>query len=139
MPILLYCCILLTTVTQSASTKLYQRTAHDPLIFNACKACAACLLFGLLCIGSFTFHLPTVLYGLIFCQEPFSLLKGLGLLALTLAMVTANLGKGHLAQQPIIARWRFPVWRTPLFSSPPSPPGRSCFRCFAARWYLVNG
>ena len=147
MPILLYCCILLTTVTQSASTKLYQRTAHDPAIFNACKACAACLLFGLLCIGSFTFHLPTVLYGviygvllclsmhagfralglgplsltslivsfsiilpllygLIFCQEPFSLLKGLGLLALALAMVTANLGKGHLAQQ----KTDYPKW-----------------------------
>ncbi|MBQ8351298.1 MAG: EamA family transporter [Clostridia bacterium] len=147
MAILLYCCILLTTVTQSASTKQYQRVAHNAAAFNALKASSACLLFGLLCIGHFTFHLSTMLYGLgygalmclsmyagfralglgpmsltslivsfsvvlpllyglAFCHEELSLFKGLGLAALVVALIAANVGKGHASQQ----KTDYPKW-----------------------------
>lgn len=83
MPILLYGCILLTTVAQSASTKQYQRVAQGATAFNALKATCACLLFGLLCLGSFTFHLPTVFYGLAYggllCLSMYAGFRALGL------------------------------------------------------------
>lgn len=83
MTILLYTCTLLATVAQSACTKQYHRVATGAALFNICKAAAACLLFALLCIGSFTFHLPTLWYGLLYgclmCLSMYAGFRALGL------------------------------------------------------------
>ena len=66
MPIFLFLSILIFTVTQSASTKLYQKCGGDPLPFNAIKSSFAFLPFLVSMVFGFTFHLPTVFYGVIY-------------------------------------------------------------------------
>lgn len=94
MTILLYACTLLATVAQSACTKQYHRVATGAALFNICKAAAACLLFALLCITSFTFHLPTLWYGLLYgclmCLSMYAgfIALGLGPMSLTSLIVS---------------------------------------------------
>lgn len=59
----IYILIILLTVTQSATTKQYNRNYTNSVVFNALKASSAFLLFGLISLPGFTFHIPTVIYG----------------------------------------------------------------------------
>ena len=64
MPLLLYFGIILSSVTQSASTKLFHRGQGSVWVFNAIKAVAAFLFMLAFGIGQMSFHLPTVLFGI---------------------------------------------------------------------------
>lgn len=64
--IAVYLLIILSTVTQSASTKLFARSGSDSTVFNAIKSCTALVLFALMAVFGFTFHLPTVAFGLFY-------------------------------------------------------------------------
>lgn len=63
MVIIIYLLIILASVTQSATTKLFNRGSSHSAVFNAVKACTALLLFALMAVVDFTFHLPTVGFG----------------------------------------------------------------------------
>ena len=62
--VILYLLIVLATVTQSASTKLFNRQSSRSEVFNAIKSSSALVLFALMAIPGFTLHLPTVFFGL---------------------------------------------------------------------------
>lgn len=62
--VILYILIVLATVTQSASTKLFNRQSSRSEVFNAIKSSSALVLFALMAIPGFTYHLPTVFFGL---------------------------------------------------------------------------
>lgn len=70
MVIVTYLAIILATVTQSASAKLFNRRSGNASLFNLIKAVTAAALFALPAIGGFDFHLPTLLSGLAYgaCQ-----------------------------------------------------------------------
>ncbi len=66
MVVCIYLLIVLASVAQSASTKLFnQKSAHSE-VFNAIKSSTALVLFALIAVWGFTFHLPTVLFGLLY-------------------------------------------------------------------------
>jgi drug/metabolite transporter (DMT)-like permease len=60
---LIYFLIVLCAGTQSATTKLFNRRADAPAIFNAIKASSALVLFALIAAFGFTLHFPTLLFG----------------------------------------------------------------------------
>ena len=97
MEILIYVSIVLSSVTQSASTKAFNRTGGSSVLFNALKTLSAFLLFLLISIPSFTLHVPTVLYGLAYgCSLCLSMYAGyralcLGPMALTSMLVSFSL------------------------------------------------
>ena len=66
MEILIYVCIVLSSVTQSASTKGYNRGGGSSLVFNALKTLSAFLLFLIISLPQFTLHTPTIVYGLLY-------------------------------------------------------------------------
>jgi drug/metabolite transporter (DMT)-like permease len=66
MEILIYICIVLASVTQSASTKGYNRGGGSSLVFNTLKTLSAFLLFLVISLPQFTLHMPTVGYGLLY-------------------------------------------------------------------------
>ncbi len=66
MEVLLYACAVLFAVTQSVTTKLYGRKKGDTVLFNAIKSTSALLLFAMFSLWNFSFHLPTLLYALIY-------------------------------------------------------------------------
>ena len=66
MALIVYLLIILASVTQSATTKLFNRHSPHSAVFNALKACTALVLFALMAAFGFTFHLPTVLFGLLY-------------------------------------------------------------------------
>ena len=66
MVIIVYLLIILAAVTQSATTKLFNRCCSHSAVFNAIKACTALILFALIAAFGFTFHLPTVLFGILY-------------------------------------------------------------------------
>lgn len=66
MVIVVYILIILSSATQSASTKLFNKNCAQPAIFNAIKSCTALVLFALIAAFDFTFHLPTVLFGILY-------------------------------------------------------------------------
>ena len=63
MVIAVYILIILASVTQSASTKLFNRECPCSAVFNALKSCTALVLFALMAAVGFRFHLPTMLFG----------------------------------------------------------------------------
>ena len=63
MVIAIYVWIIIASVTQSATTKLFNRNCANSAVFNAIKSCTALVLFALIAAFDFTFHLPTVLFG----------------------------------------------------------------------------
>ena len=63
---LFYLAIVLLTVAQSASTKLYNRSFSSSAIFNLVKASTALLCFLLMALSGFVFHLPTLLFGTLY-------------------------------------------------------------------------
>ena len=62
--VIIYLLIVLLSVTQSASTKMFNRGSSNSSFFNATKSLSALLLFAIMAIPGFTFHLPTVIFGL---------------------------------------------------------------------------
>ena len=62
--VIIYLLIVLASVTQSASTKLFNRQSSHSEVFNAIKSLSALILFALMAIPGFTFHIPTVIFGL---------------------------------------------------------------------------
>ncbi len=64
MTIVIYLLIILASVTQSAATKLFNRNCSHSAVFNAIKSCTALVLFEMVALFNFTFHLPTVLFGI---------------------------------------------------------------------------
>lgn len=97
MEIAIYAAIVLASVTQSASTKAFNRTGGSSLVFNALKTLSAFLLFLIISLPSFTFHLPTLLYGLAYglalCLSNYAGYRALGLgpMALTSMLVSFSL------------------------------------------------
>ena len=63
MVVFIYLLIVIATVTQSATTKLFNRNSAHSDVFNAIKSCTALVLFSLISAFGFTFHLPTMLFG----------------------------------------------------------------------------
>ena len=70
MVIVLYFSIVFTTVVQSAAAKLFNRQSTNAAAFNLIKAATSLTLFTLMAVGGFTFHTPTLLFGLAYgvCQ-----------------------------------------------------------------------
>lgn len=64
MPLLLYFGIVLSSVTQSASTKLFHRGQGSVWAFNAIKGVAAFLFMLAFGFWQISFHLPTLLFGI---------------------------------------------------------------------------
>ena len=64
MALALYFCIIFSNVTQSASTKIFNQKNYAPAYFNVIKAASAFLLELAFSLYGFTFHLPTVFFGL---------------------------------------------------------------------------
>ena len=62
---LFYFLILFSSATQVSATKLYNKCSDNSAVFNAIKAVSALILFALMAMIGFRFHLPTVLFG--FC------------------------------------------------------------------------
>lgn len=94
MVIALYLLAVLFSVTQSAATKLFNRQASESSVFNAVKASSALLLFALMAVFDFAFHLPTLafgcLYGLSLCVSMYAGYRALclGPMALTGMLVS---------------------------------------------------
>ena len=97
MEIAIYIAIVLATVTQSASTKAFNSTGGSSLIFNSLKTLSALLLFLVISIPGFTFHTPTVFYGLAYglalCMSMYAGYRALclGPMALTSMLVSFSL------------------------------------------------
>jgi len=66
MNLLIYFCVILFSVTQSAGAKLFNRHSSDAVVFNAVKALSALVPFALMAAFGFTFHLPTLFYGTLY-------------------------------------------------------------------------
>ena len=66
MVICVYLLIILATVTQSASTKLFNRTSEPSCVFNAIKAGSAFLILALVAVWGFSFNWQTLLYGTLY-------------------------------------------------------------------------
>ncbi|MBO5480673.1 MAG: EamA family transporter [Clostridia bacterium] len=62
----LYLSIILLSGAQSLSVKLYNRQHEHDLLFNVVRAAAALFMFILIGINGFSFHLPTLAYGVAF-------------------------------------------------------------------------
>lgn len=81
--VLIYLAIVVTTVIQSTATKLFSRGCKHSLAFNALKGAASFLLFLVISLPNFTFHLPTVMYGvgfgLVIAVSMYSGFKALGM------------------------------------------------------------
>ena len=97
MVILVYLAIVLSSVTQSASTKAFNRQSSNSAVFNAIKALTSFAIFALMAVGGFTFHLPTLIFGLIYgacmCLSMYSGYKALclGPMALTSMFVSFSI------------------------------------------------
>ena len=63
MVIIVYISIILASVTQSATTKFFNKNSSNSAAFNAMRSCTALVLFALIAAFGFTFHLPTVMFG----------------------------------------------------------------------------
>lgn len=119
MVIVIYLCVILCSVTQSAGAKLYNRHSSDAVVFNTVKALSALLPFALMATFGFTLHLPTVLcgtlYGVCLCLSMFAGYKALclGPMALTSMLVSFSV------LIPLI--WGVAVWSEAL----------SCFQWIA--------
>lgn len=61
--LILYLSIVVSSVAQSVAGKLYNRHSGDSAVFTMLKADSALVVFALMAIFGFEFHLPTLLYG----------------------------------------------------------------------------
>ena len=60
-----YILIIFASVSQSATTKLFNQHSTHSAVFNAIKSCTALALFAVIAAFGFSFHVPTMLFG--FC------------------------------------------------------------------------
>jgi drug/metabolite transporter (DMT)-like permease len=94
MVLTVYLLIILASVTQSATTKLFNRQSNHSTVFNAIKACTALIFFALIAALGFTPHLPTLWfgmgYGVCLCLSMYAGFKALclGPMALTSMLVS---------------------------------------------------
>ena len=92
--IFIYLLIVFASVTQSATTKLFDQRSSYSSVFNAIKAFTACALFAIIAVFGFTLHLPTLVFGLIYglslCISMYAGYKALcyGHMALTSMLVS---------------------------------------------------
>ena len=63
---ILYFLILLSSATQAAATKFYNKCSDSSTVFNAIRTASALVLFALTAAFGFTFHFPTLLFGLLY-------------------------------------------------------------------------
>lgn len=97
MEIAIYIAIVLSSVTQSASTKAFNKTGGSSLVFNSLKTLSASLLFLIISIPGFVFHTPTLFYGLAYglslCLSMYAGYRALclGPMALTSMLVSFSL------------------------------------------------
>ena len=66
MVISVYILIVLASATQSSTAKLFNQKCSQSSVFNALKSCTALILFALAAVFGFSFHLPTVLFGVLY-------------------------------------------------------------------------
>ena len=66
MVFLFYFLILLSSSMQSSATKLYNKCSDSSTVFNAIASASALVLFALTAALGFTFHFPTLLYGVLY-------------------------------------------------------------------------
>lgn len=66
MAVLLFCTVLVFTVAQSVSTKLYHKSGESSIIFNAIKALFSFVPLLIFSLFSFSFHTPTLLLGTVY-------------------------------------------------------------------------
>lgn len=59
----LYIGILIFSLLQSASVKLYNRTDNDVVAFNFIKSLTACAVLLIMNFNNFFLHIPTIVYG----------------------------------------------------------------------------
>ena len=97
MVIVVYILIIISSATQSATTKLFNRNCPNSAVFNTIKSCTALVLFALIASFDFSFHLPTVLfgfsYGTCLCISMYAGYKALccGPMALTSMLVSFSI------------------------------------------------
>ena len=97
MVIVVYILIIISSATQSATTKLFNRNCSNSAVFNTIKSCTALVLFALIASFDFSFHLPTVLfgfsYGACLCISMYTGYKALccGPMALTSMLVSFSI------------------------------------------------
>lgn len=97
MVIAVYLAIILFSVMQSATTKLFNRRSSNSSLFNSIKAISSLALFAIMAVSGFTFHLPTLLFGLLYggclCVSMYSGYKALclGPMALTSMLVSFSI------------------------------------------------
>ena len=63
MTLAIYFCIILFTVTNSVTVKFYNRSGGSSLFFNTTKSLTATVLMLIMCMGNFSFHPETLLFG----------------------------------------------------------------------------
>lgn len=94
MDLIIYLLIVAASVAQSAATKAFNRRSAHSAVFNAVKAGTALILFALMAAPGFQFHLPTLLFGLVYggglCLSMYAGYKALclGPMALTSMLVS---------------------------------------------------
>jgi len=94
MVITIYALIVLASVAQSVTVKLFDRDCPHSTAFNAIRSCTAFLLFAIAAAFDFTFHMPTVIFGLMYgaslCLSMYAGYKALchGPMALTSMLVS---------------------------------------------------
>ena len=90
----LYILIVLASATQSATAKLFNQNCSQSFAFNALKSLTAFIMFALVSVFGFCFHLPTVLFGFLYgsflCASMWAGYKALclGPMALTSMLVS---------------------------------------------------
>ena len=94
MVVCVYLFIILASVTQSATTKLFNRSCAHSDVFNAIKSCSALTMFALVAAFGFRFHWQTLLFGALYgaclCISMYAGYKALccGPMALTSMLVS---------------------------------------------------
>ncbi|MBO5223814.1 MAG: EamA family transporter [Clostridia bacterium] len=63
MAVFLFCLVLVFTVAQSVSTKLYHKSGESSIVFNAIKALFSFVPLLVFSLFGFSFHTPTLLLG----------------------------------------------------------------------------
>lgn len=97
MVITLYVLIILASVAQSVTIKLFHRESTQSSVYNAIRSCTAFLLFAFAAAFDFTFHMPTVIFGLLYgvslCVSMYAGYKALcnGPMALTSMLVSFSI------------------------------------------------
>ena len=123
MVILVYLAIVLSSVTQSASTKAFNRQSDNSAVFNAVKATTSFALFALMAVKGFTFHLPTLIFGLRYgacmCLSMSSGYKALCLGPMALTSMIASLSVAIPVLWGVFVRGEpFHILKAAAFSNP---------------------